>query len=144
VNLSEVCAQTVRRCADRLPVPALNGVQQPLEVLISAERLALVLEHVIRNAQDATPADGSVQIEVRRNAQHVEIEVVDTGSGMDAAFVRERLFRPFDTTKGSQGMGIGAFQTREFVRMSGGEVRVESAPGVGTRFVISLPLAAAA
>ena len=60
---------------------------------------------------------------------------------MDAAFIRERLFRPFDTTKGSQGMGIGAFQTREFVRMAGGDVHVESDVGKGTRFLISIPLA---
>jgi signal transduction histidine kinase len=69
------------------------------------------------------------------------IEVRDTGRGMDADFLRQRLFRPFDTTKGTQGMGIGAFQTREFVRMAGGDVQVESEVGKGTRFVISLPLA---
>jgi signal transduction histidine kinase len=59
---------------------------------------------------------------------------------MDMAFVRERLFRPFDSTKGSKGMGIGAYQTREYVRQLGGEVEVQSSPGVGTRFLIKLPL----
>ncbi len=112
-------------------------------MLVSAERLGLVLEHVIRNAQDATAPDGRVEVELRRGARHAIIEIRDTGRGMDATFIRERLFRPFDTTKGSQGMGIGAFQTREFVRMAGGDVHVESDLGVGTRFEISLPLAAA-
>jgi putative PEP-CTERM system histidine kinase len=143
VNLAEVCASTVRRCSDRSPVPTLNGDLQPLEVMVSAERLAIVLEHVIRNAQDATSSGGDVQIGLRRNARHAEIEVVDTGSGMDAAFIRDRLFRPFDSTKGSQGMGIGAFQTREFARMAGGAVYVDSSPGHGTRFIIALPLATA-
>jgi signal transduction histidine kinase len=62
---------------------------------------------------------------------------------MDADFVRNRLFRPFDTTKGDRGMGIGAYEAREFVRQCGGNAEVESSLGTGTRFVISLPLAPA-
>jgi signal transduction histidine kinase len=123
-------------------VPVLSVSEPTLEAMVVPERFALVLEHVIRNAQDATAPDGRVHVGLRRSNRQAEIEIVDTGSGMDAAFVRDRLFRPFDSTKGSQGMGIGAFQTREFVRMSGGEVRVESQVGRGTRFVIALPLAA--
>jgi len=144
VNVVEVCGETVRRCADRSPAPVLGAVDPSLEVLASPERLGMVLEHVIRNAQDATPAHGRVEVEVRHVAQQAIIVVADTGRGMDAAFIRERLFQPFHSTKGSAGMGIGAFQTREFARMSGGEVHVESELGRGTRFVIALPLAAAA
>jgi signal transduction histidine kinase len=66
--------------------------------------------------------------------------VKDNGKGMDAEFIRERLFRPFDSTKGSKGMGIGAYQTREYVQMLGGRVEVQSSPGQGTSFSISLPL----
>ena len=60
---------------------------------------------------------------------------------MAAAFVRQRLFRPFDSTKGSKGMGIGAYQAREFIRSVGGDINVASQPGVGTTFTIRLPLA---
>ena len=67
------------------------------------------------------------------------IEIADDGCGMDPEFVRDRLFRPFDTTKGSKGMGIGAYQARMFVVESGGSLRVESEPGQGTRFFIRLP-----
>jgi signal transduction histidine kinase len=70
------------------------------------------------------------------------IEVEDSGCGMDESFIRERLFRPFDTTKGASGMGIGAYETREFVRALGGKVEVTSKPGVGTVFSIRLQLAA--
>ena len=62
-----------------------------------------------------------------------------TASGMDAEFVRERLFRPFDSTKGSKGMGIGAYQAREYARSLGGDVEVQSSPGRGhaaSRFIL--------
>src|SRR5437879_10368858 len=60
---------------------------------------------------------------------------------MDAEFIRNRLFRPFDTTKGELGLGIGAYEAREFVRKCGGNVEVDSVPGKGTKFIISLPMA---
>ena len=60
---------------------------------------------------------------------------------MDESFVRERLFRPFDSTKGVEGMGIGAYQVRETIHAINGDVTVMSAPGRGTRFAMSIPLA---
>jgi signal transduction histidine kinase len=68
------------------------------------------------------------------------LTVVDDGAGMSTEFVRERLFKPFDTTKGSKGMGIGAYQVREYVRSIGGRVDVASAEGQGTRFTLRVPL----
>jgi nitrogen-specific signal transduction histidine kinase len=59
---------------------------------------------------------------------------------MEPEFIRDRLFRPFDSTKGSKGMGIGAYQARDYVRSLGGDVSVDSTPGVGTRFSIHLPV----
>jgi signal transduction histidine kinase len=53
---------------------------------------------------------------------------------MTAEFINERLFRPFDSTKGAQGMGIGAYQIRETLRAAGGEVEVSSVLGSGTTF----------
>ena len=67
------------------------------------------------------------------------LTVVDNGAGMDEDFLRHRLFRPFDSTKGAKGMGIGAYQAREYARDLGGDVEVWSAPGQGTRFCIRLP-----
>jgi signal transduction histidine kinase len=66
--------------------------------------------------------------------------VEDSGVGMEADFIRNRLFRPFDSTKGAKGMGIGAYQVREYIRLLGGDVEVQSSPGQGTRFAVSLPL----
>jgi signal transduction histidine kinase len=69
------------------------------------------------------------------------IEVRDSGEGMSEEFIRRRLFKPFDTTKGSSGMGIGVYQARELIRSLGGEIRVTSSVGVGTTVAITLPLA---
>ncbi len=140
VELAELSAEAIRRCAGRRPEPALV-VRERAEVVLNRERLAQVLEHLIRNAQEATPADGSVTVAVHRVGRQGVIEVADTGCGMDAAFIRERLFKPFETTKGERGFGIGAYQARDFVRKCGGSIEVESAPGRGTRFTLRLPLA---
>jgi len=67
------------------------------------------------------------------------VQIEDNGAGMDESFIRDRLFRPFDSTKGSQGMGIGAYQVREFVEQAGGRVEVESTPGQGTVFRLCFP-----
>ena len=68
------------------------------------------------------------------------IEVLDSGTGMSAEFVRTGLFKPFVSTK-SGGFGIGAYEARELVRAMGGQLGVESREGLGTRFTIRLPLA---
>ena len=114
------------------------------EALVEAdpERLAMVIEHVVRNGQDATPEDGSVSVSIRPNSGWVTLRIEDTGSGMSREFVRDRLFRPFDTTKGSKGMGIGAYQVREYLISVGGRVEVQSEPGAGTRVDLHFPLPA--
>ena len=70
------------------------------------------------------------------------IRIEDDGCGMPADFIRSRLFRPFDSTKGSKGMGIGAYQARTFVVDAGGSLEVESEPGRGTVVVIRMPMVA--
>jgi signal transduction histidine kinase len=121
-------------------VPALE-VCQRAEVIVNRERLLQTIEHLVRNAQEATPTEGSVTVSVHQAGAQAVLEVSDSGCGMDEAFIRQRLFRPFDTTKGEQGFGIGAYQAREFVRQCGGDVEVESRLGRGTRFTLRLPLA---
>jgi signal transduction histidine kinase len=101
----------------------------------------MALYHAIRNAQDATSADGEVVVALEPGDGHCIIRIADTGRGMDEEFVRERLFKPFDSTKGAQGMGIGAYQLRETVQAIGGQLRIESQPGVGTTVTIELKVA---
>jgi putative PEP-CTERM system histidine kinase len=138
VDLGEIARSAVAHCGGRQPLPVLTTAGAAA-VCADPERLTAVVEHLIRNAQDASDAHGKITIEVGREGGSAVLVVTDTGCGMDAEFIRERLFRPFDSTKGSKGMGIGAYQVREYVRTLGGRVEVQSSPGRGTRFSVSLP-----
>ena len=140
VDLARLMTETVSRHTDRTPHPTAHLPDEPLRLRIDRERLAAVLGHLLTNAQDATPATGTVRLESARETDGtVVLAVVDDGAGMEEEFIRERLFRPFDSTKGSKGMGIGAYQARQFVLAAGGDVRVTSAPGQGTRFELRFP-----
>jgi putative PEP-CTERM system histidine kinase len=139
VNLARVAADAVSRHSGGRPVPELGDIDDHY-VRADPEALASIVGHVIRNAQQACDTDvGCVTVSVVGNGDQAEIQIKDNGSGMDEGFVHDRLFRPFDTTKGSQGMGIGAYQVREFVEQAGGRVHVESEPGRGTVFRLCFP-----
>ncbi len=125
------------------PAPSLAADDKSVWVVAEPDRLGAVIGHVVQNAQDATRPDGRVEVVLRTAEDQAIVDVRDTGSGMDKTFVEQRLFRPFDSTKGLTGMGIGAYECREFVRALGGQVEVTSEPGQGTSFRISLPLAKA-
>ncbi len=129
------------RCAEYEPVPVLDPGPPGLRIEFDAEQFTTVLSHLIKNAQDATPPDGTVSVRVVERNNRVAVEIQDSGCGMSAKFIREHLFKPFDSTKGSQGMGIGAYQAREFVRSIGGELSVESEESRGTKVTLTVPLA---
>lgn len=95
------------------------------------DRLERVLGHLVQNAFDASSDDSSVSVRVTRDADEAVIEVRDKGKGMDSDFVRDQLFKPFQTTKES-GTGIGAYESQQYVRQIGGRIEVESAPNQGT------------
>lgn len=141
-ELRFMVSTAVDNCSGKQPVPILdiNGVNASLAV--DAEQFTMVLTHLIRNAQDATPPDGSINVTVREGAGQIAIEITDTGSGMTPEFIRDRLFKPFDSTKGAQGMGIGAYQAREFARKYGGELQVRSVASQGTTVTITLKMCA--
>ena len=98
-----------------------------------------MIGHLVQNAIDATPKDGRVWIKLARQEGMALIEVGDTGHGMTQEFVRERLFKPFQTTKAT-GMGIGAYESLQYVQELGGRVQVDSTVDEGTRVRLLLPL----
>jgi signal transduction histidine kinase len=114
-------------------------VEEAVAVRGDAERLERVFGHLVQNALDATPVEGRVWVKLDRLSGQARIEVGDTGHGMSSEFVRERLFKPFQTTK-QAGMGIGAYESFHYIRELGGEVAVDSELNVGTKIVVLLPL----
>jgi putative PEP-CTERM system histidine kinase len=106
-------------------------------VIGHTDRLGRVIGHVVQNAVEATPPDGSVRVLARRDEDTIVIEIVDTGRGMSRAFVEDKLFKPFVSTK-EHGMGIGAFECREYMREIGGALTVRSTEGRGTTVTLRL------
>jgi putative PEP-CTERM system histidine kinase len=140
VVLEAVLREAVAEHASGAPAPQLVLTEGAANVLYAdRDRFVAVVGHVIQNAQDAVAKNGSVIVRLVGTVHELRIEVEDDGVGMDAEFVRERLFKPFDSTKGLAGMGIGAYECREFIRSLGGRVEVESSPGTGTRFSMIVP-----
>ena len=103
------------------------------------DRLERVIGHLIQNALDATDPTGNVWVSLEKRGDRAALEVGDTGHGMSPEFIRERLFKPFQSTK-QAGMGIGAYESAQYIRELGGEMQVDSEPGEGTRITMILPL----
>ena len=139
VNLGELLVKVVDTTIGREPVVKFDMVSEEAYVLADSEQLATVFGHMIQNAQDATDKSGRVSVSLEIGADHAVVEVEDTGIGMEPDFVRNRLFKPFDSTKGLTGMGVGAFESREYIRSLDGDISVISAPGEGSTFRILLP-----
>ncbi len=141
VDLGQMLKEVIESHAGQRPAPCFLQDDEGLAVIADSDRLAAVIGHLVQNAQDATDDNGEIQVRLSRDSEEAVIEIKDNGCGMDAAFIRERLFRPFDTTKGNAGMGIGVYESREFIHSLGGRLDVHSEPGEGTNFRITLALA---
>ncbi len=122
------------------PCPVLEVVDKELVVLANRTRFERVLGHLIQNAIEATTADGRVSVRLLKKGGAAVIEIKDTGHGMSEKFINERLFKPFESTKPA-GMGIGVFESREYIHELGGKLEVVSEEMVGTAFHLELQLA---
>ncbi|MBL8486401.1 MAG: PAS domain-containing protein [Rhodocyclaceae bacterium] len=98
--------------------------------------LAGALTNLLENALQAVDAGGRVELSVRAGPGVAEFVVADTGRGLDPAAVA-RLFEPFFTTR-AEGTGLGLAIARGVARAHGGDIRAESAPGVGTTFTLTV------
>jgi PAS domain S-box-containing protein len=103
-------------------------------------RINQIVMNLLSNAIDATPEGGTVTVRTKAEKDRVNIQVSDTGSGMSPE-VRQKIFDPFFTTKPvGQGTGLGLSISYGIVHDHGGTIDVESTPGKGTTFMVSLPL----
>ncbi len=122
---------------------AVEDGGRDISVVGDEDRLRALFGHILRNALDAAGNRGGVALTLRASGGRATVDVADSGPGMDAEFVLNQLFKPFRSTK-SDGLGIGAYQCREYARELGGDIEVVSSPGSGTTMRIVLPLAGAA
>lgn len=134
--LESVVAAQVNR---RVELSVNEAVGEPA-VFADADRLTAVIGHLVNNAIEAVGDRGWVRVGLSTRDKLAVIEVTDNGPGMDSDFVRDQLFEPFRSTK-KQGLGIGAFQCREFARELSGDLEVISDPASGTTMRLTLPLA---
>jgi putative PEP-CTERM system histidine kinase len=141
VAVASLLADVAARSAGRHEVVVIE--RPSCEILADPEGLEQALLHLVQNAIEASSADAPVFLDTRVEETTAVIEVVDAGCGMSAEFVRTRLFKPFHSSKPG-GFGIGAFEARETIRAMGGWLDVETREGLGTRFLVRLPLASAA
>jgi putative PEP-CTERM system histidine kinase len=129
-----------RVCAAKLDprVPIDLDAASGVTAVAHDDRLERVLGHLLQNAIDASLPEGRVAVTIEGAGALAVIRISDRGAGMSAEFIRERLFKPFQTTK-STGMGIGVYESSQYVASLGGEIRVESEQGAGTRVEVRLP-----
>jgi len=139
VELSKILIEATKKCKEHTPIPSLRLQDSDIIVNADPDNLTMIFVHIIKNAQEATDKNGFVDVTLSREGNNAIIVVEDNGEGMDVAFVRERLFKPFVTTKSGKGMGIGVFQTNEIINSLGGKMTVESTPEVGSTFTLSIP-----
>ena len=138
VRIKRALEEIMRQFSHGDAKPILAGCDDTVTVSVAPKQLSAVLRNLVRNALDAAGPTGRVAARGLRRDGHAVIEVEDNGPGMDPIFVRNELFRPFSSTKGT-GYGIGAFEAREFARRAGGRLEVDSEVGRGTVMRLYLP-----
>ncbi len=115
-------------------------VSDGLSVRGHPAELRQVFINMILNAIDALPQGGRIEVSALKRGELAEVRVMDNGVGMSPE-VLGRLFQPFFTTKGKMGSGLGLSTAYNIVNQHGGSIGVDSAPGVGTTFTVTIPLA---
>ena len=138
-DLNQVVSTTLASVTGMPGVELTSDLEPVPAILADREQLQSVVTNLIMNARDAVGPGGRIQVRTGHRGDRVVLSVVDNGCGMSPAFVRDSLFRPFQSTK-KKGLGIGLFQSRAIVLAHGGGVHVESEIGKGTSFHASFPV----
>ena len=142
-DVGALIRQTLERLAPELAAARIDvrcELGEAPKVNADAEWIRNALLNLFLNAREAMPSGGALSVRMRPATEQalVEIEVEDSGVGMDEA-TRRQLFRPFFTTRHG-GTGLGLAIVKRVVEDHKGAIRVESRPGRGSRFTLTLPL----
>lgn len=114
---------------------------EPLLVKVDPHRMMQVLANLVTNALNYTPQHGTITVQLEYDDQQWQIRVTDTGTGIEANHL-PHLFEPFYRVKPdeSKGAGLGLSISQEIIKLHGGIIEIESEVGVGSSFIIRLPL----
>jgi putative PEP-CTERM system histidine kinase len=124
----------------RLVYPIDADLSPGMTAMADASRVETILSHLVQNAIEATEDGSPIRISASRQGNEIAVRVSDMGCGMSEAFVANQLFKPFESTK-EGGFGIGAYEARALAQAMGGNLRVDSRLGKGTRMTLLLPAA---
>ena len=133
----------MQRYADTSGQTVLLTLEQNLpQVDCDPVRIGQAIENLVSNAVKYSPESGRIEVSLSAKGDRVVLTVRDEGIGIPEAkipLIFERFYRVEEGSKTVKGTGLGLFITREIVRMHGGTIRVESAPGEGSTFIVELP-----
>ncbi|NRB41277.1 MAG: GHKL domain-containing protein [Pseudomonadales bacterium] len=104
-----------------------------------ADDLETVFVNVIKNAQEACNSQDKIEITLCQQLEKITIHIHDSGIGMTEQYMREKLFKPFHSTKGVNGMGIGLYQCQKIIHAMAGTIEVISNKTDGSCFSIFIP-----
>lgn len=122
-------------------IKVVRQYEQVPEIECYPGKLGQVYMNLLSNAIDAIAGEGQIEITVRQIKDHIELKIADTGVGMSSSVIR-RIFEPFYTTKDvGVGTGLGLSISYSIIERHHGTIEVDSTPGVGTTFTITLPVA---
>ena len=121
---------------DRIQI--INHVQEETLIWVNADKMMRVFINLIKNAIDAMPENGTLEISSCQTRDHVEITFADTGKGIPEETL-QKLFTPLFTTK-AQGMGFGLAICKRIVEAHGGTITVKTKLNKGATFTVTLPL----
>lgn len=138
VDVEKLIANVVKQRNIQLP-NVISNVDVKKLISINEETFSSVLNHLLQNSQEATLDDGWVKITAKLSNNALYIDILDNGCGMSEEFVANRLFKPFDTTKGNAGMGIGVYEAKQFIEGLKGTLKVISEENQGSQFKIVIP-----
>jgi signal transduction histidine kinase len=146
VNLNESLEQTlvIARNVLKGRVEIIRRLAEIPAVSCSPSQINQVFLNLISNAAQAIEHDaGRLLLKTEADSEHVHVSIQDNGKGIAQEHL-EKIFDPFFTTKPiGQGTGLGLSISYQIVQAHGGNIRVASIPGKGSRFVVSLPIASA-
>ncbi|HRE31380.1 MAG TPA: ATP-binding protein, partial [Candidatus Berkiella sp.] len=142
IHIAQALQKVIQLTNHRHPIPRMDWqiASNDIQVLGNEEQFVNILCHLVENAQQATPEHGEVILSVMLNDGKLLIAIRDTGCGMEAEFLHGDLYKPFITTKGEKGMGIGVYEAKEYVNHVGGKLSVETEKNKGSTFTLEFPL----